>query len=171
MATAESDATVLYSTGEDQVPEGLYAALLAAESGLVALKTSQAEVIIEQMRMIARRQGQSIYVWTSEGGLASLREDGISVPGSQRPLDAIRYVLQSNHFGIYFFPMATPAFCAQVGPQLRQLARSVGNPDRRVVLMSPDIRLPVGIATIASHLEIRQREVPRFRLRDGRWVV
>lgn len=171
MATAESNVTVLYSTGDNQVPDGLYAAILAADSGLVTLCAEQSKAIIDHLRIIARRQGQSIYSWSSGGGLASLREDGISVPGSQRPLDAVRYVLQSNHFGVYVFPEATPTFCTQVGPQLRQLARSVGNPDRRVVLMAPEVRLPQGIANLASHLQIIEREVPRFRLRDGRWVV
>ncbi len=171
MATVESSATVLYSTGENQVPEGLYAAVLAANSGLVVLNTPRSEAVIEYMQIIARRQGQSIYSWSKEMGLGSLREDGIYVPGSQRPLDAVRYVLQSNHFGIYVFPNATPQFCTQVAPQLRQIARSVGNPDRRVVLMAPEVKLPSGIASLASHLEISEREVPRLRLRDGRWVV
>ena len=171
MATADSEVTVLYSTGENQVPEGLYAALLAADSGLVTLKAPNANAVIDHLRLIARRQGQSIYCWSAEGGLASLREDGISVPGSQRPLDAMRYVLHANHFGIYLFPGAMPAFFTQVGPQLRQLARSLGNPDRRVVLMAPEIRMAPGLASIAAHLEICQREIPKFRLRDGRWVV
>ncbi len=171
MATAESSATVLHSTGGDQIPEGLYAAVLAANSGLVTLNAVHTQAVIDHLRIIARRQGQSIYSWSKDTGLGSLREEGIFVPGSQRPLDAVRYVLQSNHFGIYLFPDATPQFCTQVAPQLRQIARSVGNPDRRVVLMAPEVRLPTGIASLASHLTISEREIPRLRLRDGRWVV
>jgi hypothetical protein len=163
-------ATVLYQGGDGQVPDGLYATLLATASPLVVLEIASATAVIEHLRILARRQGQSIYSWSPGSGLSSLRETGIAVPGSQRPAEALRYVLQSNHFGVYLFPEITPELYAQFGPQLRQIARALPGVERKVVLMGTQIRLPAGLEALCSRLSIIQRTAPRLRLRDGRWV-
>ena len=49
---------------------------------------------------MAQRRGHSI-AWDTESGLASLREHGITVAGSKRLSEALRFVLQSGHFGVY----------------------------------------------------------------------
>ncbi|MCB1626686.1 MAG: hypothetical protein KDI37_10495 [Xanthomonadales bacterium] len=162
---------VLYLGGDGSVPDGLYARLLEASSALIVLDVVDCKPVIDHLRMLARRQGQSIYSWSSQHGLASLREAGIAVPGSQRPADALRYVLQSNHFGIYLFPEVTANIYGQFGPQLRQVARALPGVDRKVVLMGSQIRLPAGLDALCSHLTLATRTAPRLRLRDGRWVI
>lgn len=164
-------ATVLYQGGDGQVPDSLYSTLLALPSALVVLEIASATPVIEHLRILARRQGQSIYVWSPASGLSSLRETGIAVPGSQRPAEALRYVLQSNHFGIYLFPEITPQLYAQFGPQLRQIARGQPGVERKVVLMGTQIRLPVGLEALCSRLSMVQRSAPRLKLRDGRWIT
>jgi hypothetical protein len=169
---AAADATTeLYLGGDGQVPEGFYAKLIATPSPLVILEIANALPVIEHLRVLARRQGQSIYAWTAQNGLASLREAGITVPGSQRPAEALRYVLQSNHFGIYLFPEITPQLYAQFAPQLRQIARAQPGVERKVVLMGSQIRLPAGLEALCSRMSVVHRNAPRIRLRDGRWVT
>lgn len=167
---AAQNAQVLYLGGDGSVPDGLYARLLDAPSALIALEIADSAPVIDHLRLLARRQGQSIYAWSPQHGLASLREAGIAVPGSQRPADALRYVLQSNHFGVYLFPDMTAQLYAQFGPQLRQVARALPGVDRKVVLMGPQIRLPAGLDALCAHLSVIARTAPRLRLRDGRWV-
>ena len=46
---------------------------------IVALQTSSVADTVAQMRVLAMRGGTSIYAWDPDGGLASLRESGMTM--------------------------------------------------------------------------------------------
>lgn len=149
----------------------LFERILGAEHNLVLLDTADQDPLVAQLRLLARRTGQSVYVWRDEAGLRSLREGDVPVPGTKRMADALRYVLQSMHFGVYVFVEAVPHLRAPNTVLLRQIARARTTFDRRVVLMGAEIAMPDGFTEEVAQLRYDTAAATRLRLRDGRWVV
>ncbi len=58
--------------------------ILSASGPLVALKTSDTALLVEQFRLVARRTGQAVYLWRHAEGLVSLRDAQMRVPGCLR---------------------------------------------------------------------------------------
>ena len=141
--------------------------VLAAEGALVVFETREPDVLVEQFRLQARRSGQAVYYWSDATGLVSLREGSVSVPGCQRFADALRYMLQSMHFGIYLVDGIQAPIADVELRLLRQLVKARTNHVRRVVLMTEDPDLS---SSLEGAVTIRQRDRVQFRLRDGRWV-
>lgn len=137
---------------------------------LVALETRQAPELLAQMRVLAMRGGTSIYLWEPQGGLASLRESGLYVPGSKRMTDALRYVLQSMHFGIYLFV----DFDTQLKPVdallLRRISRLQGAHERKLVFVGGRLDLPEELDGMFERIAAEDDTRRPLRLRDGRWV-
>jgi hypothetical protein len=144
--------------------------IVNAESVLTILMTDQPEVLVEQFRHVARRSGQSVYVWYPESGLRSLREGDVRVPGCRRVGDTFRYVLQSMHFGIYLMVGVRGVLGRGEKTLLRQLQRASGEHVRRIVLLTNDEALVKSAEDVASVIGA-DHAGGRPRLRDGRWVV
>lgn len=148
-----------------------FKSILAAESGLVVLDSSDAAGLIEQVRMIARQSGQAVYLWEPGVGLSSLRDAYARVPKCQRLGNALRYMQQSMHFGVFFLlELALPLSAAEAN-LLRQLARAPKSHLRRVVLLNPPAALAEHLGELAAHLSEPDSQARRLRLRDGRWLA
>src|ERR1700754_4997594 len=146
--------------------------ILSASGPLVALKTSDTALLVEQFRLVARRTGQAVYLWRHAEGLVSLRDAQMRVPGCLRLGDALRYISQSLHFGVYLMDMPPGPPSATDGALLRQLAGGHTGRVRRVVPMGPS---PSLLATFEDDIirvdaDWRARSAAP-RLRDGRWIV
>lgn len=146
--------------------------ILSAPGPLVALQAPDLTLLVDQFRLVARRTGQAVYLWRDAEGLVSLRDAQMRVPGCVRLGDALRYILQSLHFGVYLLDMPPGAPSATDGALLRQLARTTTGHVRRVVLIGASASL---LATFEDDVvrvdaDWRARAVAP-RLRDGRWVV
>jgi hypothetical protein len=139
-------------------------------SRLVALYCRGSAEIVRALESYSRRQGSTVYEWTLDRGLISLREDGIVVPSSRRLAEALRYVQQSVHFGIYLIPIDLQLLTPPVIAQLRQLARANDGITKRVVLINEATELPASITEYCSHIQLQPRATAHLRLRDGRWV-
>lgn len=156
-----------HSVGND-----VFDRILSAAGPLVALRTNDPALLVEQFRLVARRTGQSVYLWRHGEGLVSLRDAQMRVPGCLRLGDALRYILQSLHFGVYLVDMPPGVPSATDGALLRQLARAQTGHVRRVVLVGAN---PSLLATFENDVVVvdadwrARRAAPR--LRDGRWVV
>ena len=142
--------------------------IIGAERSLILLRCAEPEVLREQLRLHSIRTGQSLYAWQEDAGLRSVREGQLPVPGSRRFIDALRYVAQSVHFGIYFFSGYPQPFDAKMIPLLRQVAKLGGDRVRRIVLMDPATTLPPMVE--CCELGWNDGANARPRLRDGRWV-
>lgn len=165
------DRVIVERGGGMQGGASLFERILGAEHNLVLLDTADQDPLVAQLRLLARRTGQSVYVWRDEAGLRSLREGDVPVPGTKRMADALRYVLQSMHFGVYVFVEAVPHLRAPNTVLLRQIARARTTFDRRVVLMGAEIAMPDGFTEEVARLRYDTAAATRLRLRDGRWVV
>jgi hypothetical protein len=145
--------------------------ILAAPGGLILLEGGDNATLIEQFRTIARHSGQSIYLWQPEDGMGNLREVHARVPGSQRLGNALRYMQQSQHFGVYLLTRFPLPLSTMDNSLLRQLARAPGGHVRRVVLLDADPVLAASLDDVAVRLCGAPRAAQRPRLRDGRWLL
>lgn len=162
--------TSLHTNGDVHVPEGFYDQLLEARSNLVILDTPFAEDVIAHLRQMAQRRGHSIYSWNTDTGLTSLREHGITVAGSKRMSEALRFVMQSNRFGVYVVPADKRELTPQVLALLRQIARAKDGGDKRVLMLGSDIEIPSPLDRLAHIFMHKHGLTGKLRLRDGRWI-
>jgi hypothetical protein len=150
----------------------IYERILTAPGGLVVLEHEDTASLIDQFRAIARNNGQSVYVWQHESGMANLREaHHARIPGSQRLGNALRYVQQSIHFGVYLFERFPLPMSAMDSTLLRQLARAPAGHVRRVVLLDSVPALTASLDDVAVRLSSTPQAAQRPRLRDGRWLL
>jgi hypothetical protein len=158
------------TSGEERTPAGLYEQILDSGSPLVLVQSPFLDEVIAYLRMMAQRRGHSIYAWSADAGLSSLREHGISVAATRRLPDALRYLLQSSHFGVYVFPALRHELTPQVLAVLRQIGRGKEGGDKRVVLLANPGELPAALEPFAVVIVHKHGPSNRLRLRDGRWI-
>ena len=137
---------------------------------LVVLQTPHVAETLAQMRVLAMRGGTSIYAWEPDSGLASLRESGLHVPGSKRMTDALRYVLQSMHFGIYLFTGFEDHLKPPDTVLLRRISRIHTGNERKIVFLGANLSVPEEIEGSLQRLNPDSEVRSPPRLRDGRWV-
>lgn len=148
----------------------LFEEVLSSRKNLVALETSNAPVAIAQLRPLAMRSGQSVYLWQPDVGIVSLRESEVRVPGTHRLGDAFRYVLRSIHFGVYVFAGFDTPMKAQDTLLLRSISRISGGNERKIVLVGGKLVLPDDLDGLFEHLYCGLGRQRQLRLRDGKWV-
>jgi len=154
-----------------QVAAEILERILGATSGLVVLDSPDSLALIGQFRALARSTGQAMYLWQPDTGLGSLRDAQVRVPDCQRLGNALRYMQQSIHFGIYFLVGLELPLSAMDATLLRQLARMPKEHLRRVVLIDVPIALVEHLGELAMRLNSTDSSPKRLRLRDGRWLV
>jgi hypothetical protein len=163
-AVAENAAELL-------VTQKLLEQILKASGNLIAFETTHVDDALAQFRTLAMRSGTSMYLWDPEGGISSLRESGLRVPGSKRLTDALRYVLQSMHFGIYLFT----GFEDQLKPPdtvlLRRISRIHTGNERKIVFLGANLDVPEEIEGVLQRLNPESEVHAPPRLRDGRWIA
>jgi hypothetical protein len=145
--------------------------IIEASSGLVLLDSADPPSLIAQFRAVARSTGQAMYLWQPDTGLGSLREMHVRVPDCQRLGNALRYMQQSIHFGIYFLVGLELPLSAMDATLLRQLARMPKEHVRRVVLIDAPAALAEHLGEFAVRLNSVDSTPKRLRLRDGRWLA
>lgn len=149
----------------------IYERILTAPGGLVVLEHVDSDAVIEQFRALARLNGPSVYLWRQETGMENLREAHAVIPGSQRLGNALRYIQQSIHFGIYLLAPFPLPLVPTDSALLRQLARAPAGHVRRVVLLDAPDLLVSSIDDVAVRLGSTANTIQRPRLRDGRWLL
>jgi hypothetical protein len=167
----EVEAMNVMASAVTQAGTDILERILAAPSGLVALDCTDVQALIEQFRVIARHSGQALYLWQPDTGLSSLRDAHARVPDCQRLGNALRYMQQSMHFGVYFLVGLELPLSAMDATLLRQLARAPKEHLRRVVLIDAPAALVEHLGEQAVHLGSGDGHPRRLRLRDGHWMV
>lgn len=145
--------------------------VLEDEARLLLVDVRDPQGLLEALTLAARRSGRSVYLWSESDGLTSLRESGIAVPGTRSLVEALRYMQQTQHFGIYLFRDYQAQLHGAAVGQLRQLARARSEPVRRAILLGKPDSLPHALAGIGPCLSDAGRRKPRLRLRGGLWVT
>ncbi|MCW8807365.1 MAG: hypothetical protein OQK79_04520 [Rhodanobacter sp.] len=163
--------TSLMASAPTQAGIEIFDRILDANSGLILLDSKDPQALIGQFRMIARHTGQAVYLWQPDTGLGSLRDAHVRVPDCQRLGNALRYMQQSMHFGVYFLLGLKLPLSAMDGSLLRQLARAPKGHLRRVVLIDAPGALAEHLGELAVRLDGGYDKPRRLRLRDGRWLV
>lgn len=155
---------------EAPIFQKLFERIVQSAEHVIALEIDNPEDLLAQMRMLALRTGTSIYAWEPDGGITPVREAGLYVPGTKRMADALRYVLQSMHFGIYLFT----DFDAHLRPAetlfLRRISRTEMRSERKVVFVGRRVEMPEELDGLYEAISMASHEPQRLRLRDGRWV-
>lgn len=156
----------------------LFDRIVGSDRTLIAIDTPRAEEVLNQFKQFARRSGNSIYSWTEDEGITSLREGTVSVSGSTRLPDALRYINASMQFGVYLFPglsglLRFSPLRAQCMALLRQIsrARDGGANVRRVVLIDERVDLSDSVDAMMLRFADAPTAVRPLRLRDGRWIT
>lgn len=163
--------TSVMASAPSQAGTEIFERILASDSGLIVLDSKDSPALINQFRMIARHTGQAVYLWQPDTGLSSLRDAHVRVPDCQRLGNALRYMQQSMHFGVYFLAGLELPLSALDAGLLRQLARPAKGHLRRVVLLDVPAALCEHLGAHAQHLDCGESQPRRPRLRDGRWLV
>lgn len=145
--------------------------VLDRDERIVAVHTSDTESALVQFRLVCRRSGRSMYHWSDTTGMVSLKASDISVPGCRKLVDALRYVSQSIHYGVYIFT----GFEKQLRPQVFQYLKTIAEQDdeRTAVLIGEKIQLPPNLSEHTHHVFESDEDKSQLhpRLRDGRWVI
>jgi hypothetical protein len=85
--------------------------------------------------------------------------------------DALRYVLQSMHFGVYLFV----DFADHLRPTdtllLRRISRLQATNERKLVFIGNRIDLPEELDGMFERFTAESEMHRQLRLRDGRWVT
>lgn len=148
-----------------------YDQLLERESRVIALECVDPEDSLAQFRLCCRRTGRSIYHWNSSAGLQSLKESDIAVPGSRPLVEALRYVVQTMHYGVYLFSGFENQMSSRPMNYLIQLATEPQADDRKVVLIGSELQLPRPLERVADRITEAEQQHRRLKLRNGRWVM
>ncbi|HEU4669709.1 MAG TPA: hypothetical protein VFR91_03285 [Dyella sp.] len=149
----------------------LFERILSAPGGLIALEGGDMAALVQDFRAIARHSGQAVYLWQPDVGLGSLRDAHARVPGCQRLGNALRYMQQSMHFGVYLMSGIELPLSAMDATLLRQLSRAPSGHLRRVVLLDPPVALVEHLGEAIVRIGAEADLPVRPRLRDGRWVI
>lgn len=145
--------------------------ILAARGNLIALEGGESVGLVSQIKPLVRRSGQAVYLWNPEIGLGNLREEHVGLPGSQRLSIALRYMQQSNHFGVYLLQRLPLPLSMADATLLRQLARATTGHVRRIVLLDPPETFIASFNDVLVRLSCQPKPTQRPRLRDGRWLL
>ena len=162
--------SVAEKAAELLVTQKLLDQILKTPGNLIALETTHVNDALVQFRTLAMRTGTSMYLWEPDGGISSLRESGLRVPGSKRITDALRYVLQSMHFGVYIFTSFEDHLKPPDTVLLRRISRIHTGNERKILFLGANLSVPEEIESALQRLNPDSEVRTPPRLRDGRWV-
>lgn len=147
----------------------LFEAMLSTQKSLVSFSTPDAPLALAQLRQLAMRGGQAVYVWTADEGISPVRDGGVRISTTQRFGDALRHVQRSRHFGVYVFVGAPGNFSADDIGRLQSIAENDGRASRKVVFLGSSIKAPTELIDLMEFMRCNDSARTNLRLRDGIW--
>lgn len=76
---------------------------------IAALKTQEADRLLALFKRYSLTTGQTVYDWTSRGGLYRIGAEHIFIPRTRAPKDVLAYIAASHHYSIYLLRGFEPA--------------------------------------------------------------
>lgn len=143
--------------------------LLARDERILVIESRDPAGTAQQFNAFAGQTGKAMYFWRPDEGLTSLKVVDMRVPGSTRLTEALRYIANSKHYGVYSFVDFEGHLKVDSIQLLRDIAKNRTGYERRVVLITSGVKLPQNLEDQCARVEHEPRR--HLRLRDGRWVV
>lgn len=143
--------------------------LLARDERILVIESEDPAGTAQQFKKFAGQTGKAMYLWRPDEGLTSLKVVDMRVPGSTRLTEALRYIANSKHYGVYGFVDFEGHLKVDSIQLLRDIAKSRSGYERRVVLITGGVKLPHNLEDQCARVQHEPRR--HLRLRDGRWVV
>lgn len=147
----------------------LFEALLSAQKNLLFVSTPDVPLALSQLRQLAMRGGQAVYVWEAGEGIAPMRDGGARIATTQRFGDALRHVQRSRHFGVYVFVYVAGKLSAEEILQLQSIAENEDSASRKVVFLGLNFKAPKELLDLMEFMRCNDPVHTTLRLRDGKW--
>lgn len=161
----------MVETGHDsRTVAALLERIVDAPRNLIVLDTARPDELVEQLRQLARRSGQALYLWQPGVGLRSLREGDMPVQVGARLGDSLQFIRRSMHFGVYLLHIDEVRPSPRSLALLSEISRLRDGPSRRVVLFGSNPAVPENLLAAGLRLSLSGSDQTRPRLRDGRWI-
>lgn len=129
--------------------------LIASDTRLAVVDSANHERIVEWLRKQFSTTGRASYVWLAEAGLQRIAIEHIPIPGTKRPLDVLRYIQASHHFGIYLLrDFQTAISDPKVCERIEQLMADTGSARKLVLLLGTNHQLPARLAKRVEQLTL-----------------
>ncbi|MEO6075510.1 MAG: hypothetical protein ABIP56_01765 [Dokdonella sp.] len=148
----------------------LFESLLFADKNLIVMSTSEPSVALSQLRQLAMRGGQAVYVWEPQLGIAPMRDVTARIAGTERLGDALRYIHRSRHFGIYVFMRAERELRAEHTGLLQAISDGDNPAARKLAFLGSSFNMPADLVDSVEYLRCNGSSTARLRLRDGKWL-
>lgn len=143
--------------------------LLDRVERVLVIESTDPPGTVQQFQSFAAQTGKAVYLWRAGLGLTSLKVVDMQVPGSGRLSEALRYIANSKHYGIYGFVDFESQLKMDSFQLLRDIAKVRSGYERKVVLITGGMNLPEGLEEQCARIQHQPKR--HLRLRDGRWVI
>lgn len=163
MSAIEAAKICIGSSGHD------FEELLERIERVFVIESNDVPGTLGHLDAFVRFSGKAVYRWERDRGLMSLKVSDACVPATTRFADALRYILDSQHYGIYCFSGFEDRLDLNTAQLLQQIATGTSSYERKVFLVGENVRLPSMISKLVARCVYEPAR--RLRLRDGRWVV
>ena len=148
-----------------------FESLLESESPVIALDVDELEDALLHLRSLSRSTGRSFYAWNETTGLCSMKDSEITVPGCSKFIDALRYISNSLHYGIYIFSGFENQLTHNTQEALRKITKNTGQLKYTIILIGAGLKLPGILNDFIETISHKESDRPQLKLRDGRWLV
>lgn len=148
----------------------MFESLLTADKNLIIMSTPDPTLALSQLRQLAMRGGQAVYVWEPEIGIAPMRDTSARVGSTERLGDALRHVLRSRHFGIYIMVGAERELRPEHSGLLKSISDSVSPAARKLAFLGSSFNMPADLVQSVEYIRCNGATTARLRLRDGKWL-
>lgn len=117
--------------------------LLDSGYRLIAYEAQDSGAVYELFEALDRATGRAAYRWLPGGGFRRLTVDHIPIPETGRPGDALDYIRDRKHYGIFLLEhfdrhLKDP----DLVKELEAIATSEEGPERIVILLGTEVWIP-----------------------------
>lgn len=148
----------------------MFESLLSTDKNLIIMSTPDPALALTQLRQLAMRGGQAVYVWQPQSGIAPLREASPKVAGTERLGDALRHIQRSRHFGIYLLLGAEREMRGEHVGLLQSISESDNAAPRKLAFLGSSFNMPADLVESVHYIRCNGTSDARLRLRDGTWL-
>lgn len=148
----------------------MFESLLSTDKNLIIMSTPDPALALVQLRQLAMRGGQAVYVWQPESGIAPLRDASARVAGTERLSDALRHIQRSRHFGIYILLGAERELRREDVGLLQSISESDSAAPRKLAFLGASFIMPAELIESVHYIRCNGTTNANLRLRDGKWL-